>query len=58
MRKRGIATRYYTPAVHKAAFALPGYVAEAISDAASQGGSRGSGADSARKSASKAAARR
>jgi spermidine synthase len=24
----GIATRYYTPAVHKAAFALPGYVAK------------------------------
>jgi spermidine synthase len=22
----GIATRYYTPEVHKAAFALPGYV--------------------------------
>jgi len=28
--KRGIAARYYTPAVHKAAFALPGYVAEAV----------------------------
>jgi spermidine synthase len=30
IRKRGIAARYYTPAVHKAAFALPRYVAEAI----------------------------
>ena len=29
MTKRGI-TRYYTPAVHRAAFALPGYVADAI----------------------------
>ena len=26
----GIATRYYTPAVHKAAFALPGYVARLV----------------------------
>jgi spermidine synthase len=29
MVKRGIATRYYTPEVHLAAFALPSYVAEA-----------------------------
>ena len=26
----GLATRYYTPEVHKAAFALPGYVAEMV----------------------------
>ena len=59
MRKRSVVARYYTPAVHKAAFALPGYVAEAISNAASQGRkTRGKGAASARKSASKAAARR
>jgi spermidine synthase len=30
MRARGVETRYYTPGVHRAAFALPGYVAEAI----------------------------
>ncbi len=30
----GIETRYYTPAVHKGAFALPGYVAEGLSDTA------------------------
>ncbi len=30
MAKRGIAPRYYTPAVHRAAFALPGYVAAAL----------------------------
>jgi spermidine synthase len=59
MRKRSVVARYYTPAVHKAAFALPGYVAEAISNAASQGRkTRGKGGASARKSASKAAARR
>jgi spermidine synthase len=34
MAKRGIATRYYTPAVHCAAFALPAYVTQAIEDAA------------------------
>ena len=33
MAKRGIATRYYTPAVHLAAFALPGYVARAVEGA-------------------------
>jgi spermidine synthase len=30
MARRGIATRYYTPAVHRAAFALPGYVGAAL----------------------------
>ena len=30
MAKRGIGTRYYTPAVHRAAFALPAYVQAAI----------------------------
>ncbi len=30
MGKRGIATRYYTPAVHRAAFALPKYVQAAV----------------------------
>jgi spermidine synthase len=30
MTKRGITARYYTPAVHRAAFALPGYVAAAV----------------------------
>lgn len=30
MAKRGMSTRYYTPAVHLGAFALPGYVADAI----------------------------
>ena len=25
-------TRYYTPAVHKAAFALPGYIADLVSE--------------------------
>jgi spermidine synthase len=30
MAKRGIAPRYYTPAVHRAAFALPAYVKAAI----------------------------
>jgi len=59
MRKRGIAARYYTPSVHKAAFALPGYVAEAIPGAVPDGRKAGGkGAASARKSASKAAARR
>jgi spermidine synthase len=28
--KRGVATRYWTPAVHAAAFALPGYVQEVV----------------------------
>jgi len=30
MAKRGIRTRYYTPEVHQAAFALPAYVADAV----------------------------
>jgi spermidine synthase len=30
LAKRGIATRYYTPAVHRASFALPAYVLAAI----------------------------
>jgi spermidine synthase len=30
MKKRGVTARYYTPAVHRAAFALPGYVAAAV----------------------------
>ena len=47
VRKRGIATRYYTPAVHKAAFALPGYVAEAIAGVAD--GRAGKSAAHARK---------
>ena len=59
MRKRSVVARYYTPAVHKAAFALPGYVAEAISGAAPHRRmARGKGRASARKSASKAATRR
>jgi spermidine synthase len=59
MRKRGIAARYYTPAVHKAAFALPGYVAEAISGAVPHARKvRGKGGASARKPASKTAAKR
>jgi spermidine synthase len=37
MRKRGIETRYYTPAVHKAAFALPGYALKAIAGIAGAG---------------------
>ena len=28
--KAGLDTRYYTPAVHQAAFALPGYIADLI----------------------------
>jgi spermidine synthase len=36
-RKRDIATRYYTPAVHNAAFALPGYVAETVAGLAGGG---------------------
>ena len=28
--KSGLATRYYSPAVHKAAFALPGYIADLV----------------------------
>jgi spermidine synthase len=35
MAKRGITTVYYTPEVHRAAFALPVYVAKAIGGAAS-----------------------
>lgn len=31
--KRGVATRYWTPAVHAAAFALPGYLQEAVDKA-------------------------
>jgi spermidine synthase len=31
--KRAVATRYWTPAVHAAAFALPGYVQEAVDKA-------------------------
>ena len=31
--KRAVATRYWTPAVHAAAFALPGYVREAVDKA-------------------------
>jgi spermidine synthase len=34
MKKRGITTRYYTPEGHRAAFALPGYVARAIASPA------------------------
>lgn len=33
LRKRGIATKYYTPDVHKAAFALPRYVQAIIDEA-------------------------
>jgi spermidine synthase len=33
MGRRGIDTRYYTPAAHLAAFALPGYVAAIVRDA-------------------------
>jgi len=59
MRKRGIAARYYTPAVQKAAFALPGYVAKAISGAGAHARQvRGNGGASGRKSASKAATKR
>jgi hypothetical protein len=47
MRKREITARYYTPAVHKAAFALPGYVAEAVAGVA--GGRAGKSAAHARK---------
>ena len=36
MAKRGIAARYYTPAVHLGAFALPGYVLSAIGAAGGQ----------------------
>jgi spermidine synthase len=31
-REAGIATRYYTPEVHRAAFALPGYVRELVEE--------------------------
>jgi spermidine synthase len=34
---RGLATRYYTPAVHRAAFALPPYIAELVGDPAAEG---------------------
>jgi hypothetical protein len=34
MAKRGIETRYYTPAGHLAAFALPGYVEKVVAEAA------------------------
>jgi spermidine synthase len=30
-KESGIATRYYNPAVHQAAFALPNYITEVIS---------------------------
>jgi spermidine synthase len=40
MLKRGIAARYYTPEVHGAAFALPGYVAEAVAVRARTSGKR------------------
>lgn len=35
--KRGIATRYWTPAVHLAAFALPGYVETVVMEAMAAG---------------------
>jgi spermidine synthase len=33
MAKRAIETRYYTPAGHRAAFALPGYVEKVVAEA-------------------------
>jgi hypothetical protein len=48
--RRGVATRYWTPGVHAAAFALPGYVQEAVDKAlappAEKNGRRKSGARS------------
>ncbi|MER8377481.1 polyamine aminopropyltransferase [Mesorhizobium sp. M1406] len=32
-RAAGLATRYYTPAIHRASFVLPGYIAEAVEQA-------------------------
>jgi spermidine synthase len=59
MKKRGIEPRYYTPAGHLAAFALPGYVEKVVAEAvAGQGGGRksiGKSGVSTRKPAAKKA---
>jgi spermidine synthase len=56
--QRGITARYYTPAVHKAAFALPGYVLAAIADVA-PGTRKGRGkSGTAGKSAARASRKR
>ncbi len=39
-RERGITTQYWTPAVHKGAFALPGYVQEVVDEAIAEGRGR------------------
>jgi spermidine synthase len=57
-RKRDISARYYTPAVHKAAFALPGYVAAAVEGLIGAGKPRSRSAVPARKPVRKASARR
>jgi len=45
--KRGIETRYWTPAVHNAAFALPGYAQAVVEKAIAEG--RGNGAKARRR---------
>jgi spermidine synthase len=62
MAKRGIETRYYTPAGHLAAFALPGYVEKIVAEVAAGlgGGAKSDGKSSAsgRKPTARKAARR
>lgn len=41
--KRGITTRYWTPAVHVAAFALPGYAQKVVDAAVAEGRAEGAG---------------
>jgi spermidine synthase len=56
--KRGITARYYTPAVHRAAFALPGYVGAAVEGLIGGRKSAEKSASSARKSTAKKVVRR
>jgi spermidine synthase len=58
MAKRAVTARYYTPALHKAAFALPGYVAAAVESVAGGHKSVAKSGASNRKPASKRAQRR
>jgi spermidine synthase len=42
-QKRGIETRYWTPAVHNAAFALPAYAETVVERAIAEGRTEGNG---------------
>jgi spermidine synthase len=58
MAKRGITARYYTPAVHRAAFALPGYVAATVEGLDGEGKSPAKSSASARKRPARKVSRR